>query len=137
MWLLAQEIPGAGIVTDAMGRTQTEPGLIAVFVLGALFILGMVHYWFVAIPERKAHRENGEKLTTAVAALCPVMAKNSEVTEQTGRHVRSIHKMMQAGISAIEKINAGGTDVSLQYEIGLMKGALGELEQDEHRSPGH
>lgn len=129
IWLLAQDVPGAGLVTDAISKTRTETGLIAVFVLGALFILGLVHFYFIAIPERKSHRENAEKLTTAVATLCPVMAKNSETTEQTGRDVRSIHKMMQAGISAIEKINAsGGTNVSLAYEIGLMKGALGELE---------
>lgn len=132
LWLLAQDVPGAGIVTDAISRTKTEMGLVAVFVLGAMFIFGLIHFYFIAIPERKAHRENSEKLATAVAALCPAMAKNSIVTDQTGRHVKSIHKMMQAGISAIEKINVGGTDVSLQYEIGLMKGALGELEQDEH-----
>ena len=132
LWLLAQDVPGAGIVTDAISRTKTEIGLVAVFVLGMMFVFGLIHFYFIAIPERKSSRETSEKLTTAVAALCPVLAKNTVETEQTGRHVRSIHKMMQAGISAIEKINSNGTEVSLAYEIGLMKGALGELEQDEH-----
>jgi len=130
--LLAQDVPGAGIVTDAISRTKTEMGLVAVFVLGMMFVFGLIYLYFIAIPERRSHRENAEKLTTAVASLCPVMAKNSETTEQTGRDVRSIHKMMQAGISAIEKINASGdANVSLAYEIGLMKGALGELEDHE------
>ena len=138
MPLLGQSDAAANVTNTALVEAaKFGPTMfILVFVFLGLFAFGAAHFYFVHIPNVNASRKNQELLTTAIAAITPVVADTKDIIDRVGGDVTEIkeriHMIVRAMRAKVQvlKTLAKEAGINISEEIGEMVGILRDEDND-------
>lgn len=126
----ASEVANLGSkAIDASSQYGGEIWLLSVVLISVASLVAL-YTWKIGIPNANAHRDNSEKLATAITALVPPVSEtniqireSNETLMRTSSAIRAMASCRGAECAALEKLaSKAGVDVSA--ELGQIRGAM-------------